>query len=125
MVITITPQTIITAGAVVGALSALAALVVKLVRWVDRQKAQDKEIKALQAQKASAEELQELRAKCTRDQEAVQLELSMLTYGVYCCLKGLQEQGCNGPVTEAIKKLELYINAKAHAKANKEEKCDA
>ena len=28
--------------------------------------------------------------------------------------KGLQEKGCNGPVTEAINKIEKYLNAKAH-----------
>ena len=29
-------------------------------------------------------------------------ELCLLTYAVLACLKGLKEQGCNGPVTEAI-----------------------
>ena len=43
-----------------------------------------------------------------------QEEMCMLTYGVLACLKGLQEQGCNGPVSEAINKIEKYINKKAH-----------
>lgn len=38
----------------------------------------------------------------------------LLTYAVLACLKGLKEQGCNGPVTEAIGKIEKHINQKAH-----------
>lgn len=30
------------------------------------------------------------------------------------CLKGLKEQGCNGPVTQAINDIENYIIAKSH-----------
>ena len=30
------------------------------------------------------------------------------------CLKGLKEQGCNGPVTEALNKLEKHLNQAAH-----------
>ena len=41
-------------------------------------------------------------------------EQTLLTYGVLACLKGLKEQGCNGPVTEAIGKIEKHINVKAH-----------
>lgn len=90
MYIELTAQTIITAGAVVGAVSVLVALVVKMVRWVDRQKAQDSEL------------------------EDVEEELTLLTYGVLACLKGLKEQGCNGPVTETINKIEKHMNKKAH-----------
>lgn len=90
MYIELTAQTIITAGALVGALSALTAVLVKLVHWTDRQKAQDKEL------------------------EDVRAELTLLTYGVLACLKGLQEHGCNGPVTEAVNKIEKHLNQKAH-----------
>ena len=41
-------------------------------------------------------------------------EQSLLTYGVLACLKGLKEQGCNGPVTEAIGKIEKHLNQQAH-----------
>ena len=41
-------------------------------------------------------------------------ELCLLTYAVLACLKGLKEQGCNGPVTEAIGKIEKHTNQKAH-----------
>ena len=45
--------------------------------------------------------------------EEMNNEMCLLTYGVLACLKGLQEQGCNGPVTEAINKIEKHINIKA------------
>ena len=41
-------------------------------------------------------------------------EQGVLTYGVLACLKGLKEQGCNGPVTEAIGRIEKHLNQKAH-----------
>ena len=90
MYIELTAQNIITAGALVGAISVLVALIVKLVHWVDRQKAQDQEL------------------------QDVQSEMTLLTYGVLACLKGLKEQGCNGPVTEAVNKIEKHLNKKAH-----------
>lgn len=96
MTIHLTAQTVITAAALVGAVSALAALLVKLVHWIDRQKAQDREL---------------------RD---VQSELTLLTYGVLACLKGLKERGCNGPVTEAIQKIEKRLNQEAHDKGGTE-----
>ena len=41
-------------------------------------------------------------------------EQAILTYGILACLKGLKEQGCNGPVSEAINKIEKHLNEKAH-----------
>lgn len=41
-------------------------------------------------------------------------EQTLIIYGLLACLKGLKEQGCNGPVTEAINKIEKHINQKAH-----------
>ena len=41
-------------------------------------------------------------------------EMCLLTYGVLACLKGLKEQGCNGPVTEAVAKIEKHVNQDAH-----------
>ena len=35
-------------------------------------------------------------------------------YGILACLKGLKEQGCNGPVTEALHTLEKHLNQSAH-----------
>ena len=90
MEITISWQTIITAAAVIAAAAAIAAYIAKGVRWMDRQKKQDTEI-----------------AEIKREQ-------TMLVYGILACLKGLKEQGCNGPVTAAIDKIEKHINQRAH-----------
>ncbi len=99
--ITLTWQSIITAGAVVGSLVTIITLLAKLVRWVDKQKKQDTEIKALQD-------------KHDKDIKSIQHEQTLIIYGVLAALKGLQEKGCNGPVTEAINKFERYLNQKAH-----------
>ena len=48
------------------------------------------------------------------DMHGINDEQTLLTYGVLACLKGLKEQGCNGPVSEAINKIEKYLNKKAH-----------
>lgn len=59
-------------------------------KWFSRQNKQDEDIKVMKS------------------------ELCLLTYGLLACLKGLKEQGCNGPVTEAIDKIEKRINKQAH-----------
>jgi hypothetical protein len=41
-------------------------------------------------------------------------ERLILLKGQLACLKGLKEQGCNGPVTQAIKDIEEYILTKSH-----------
>ena len=41
-------------------------------------------------------------------------EQTILTKGVLACLKGLKEQGCDGPVTAAIVEIEDHINKQAH-----------
>ena len=103
MQITLTWQTITAAAAVIGAIGALAAVVFKFVRWVDRQKKQDEDIKAL---KKHHEE----------DMASTNEEMTLLVYGILACLKGLREQGCNGPVTKTAEKIEAYLNEKAHNK---------
>ena len=101
MQITITGQGIITAAAVVGAVVALVAYFLKVVRWVDKQNEQDKEIKNLKQHHED-------------DMASIKEEQTLLVYGVLACLKGLSEQGCNGPVTEAISRFEKHLNEKAH-----------
>lgn len=48
------------------------------------------------------------------DNKAIKDEQFLLTQGVLACLKGLKEQGCDGPVTTAIIQLERHINKEAH-----------
>lgn len=101
MQITLTWQSFITAAAFVGAVIALVTYFSKVVRWVDKQAKQD-------------EEIQRLRKHHEEDVASIKEEQTLLVYGILACLKGLSEQGCNGPVTEAINKYEKYLNQKAH-----------
>ena len=48
------------------------------------------------------------------DIKAIKEEQTVLTQGVLACLQGLHEQGCNGPVTAAIEKIETHLNKQAH-----------
>ncbi len=88
--VTVSWQTLITIAAVLTAAVTILGRYNKLYDFVKRQETQDKEIKELKEEQA------------------------ILTYGILACLKGLKEQGCNGPVTEAINKIEKHLNEKAH-----------
>ena len=101
MQITLTWQSIITASAVLAAIVAMVTFFAKGVRWVDKQQQQDSDIKALRATHIS-------------DMDSMKQEQTLIVYGLLACLKGLKEQGCNGPVTEAIRKIEKHLNEKAH-----------
>lgn len=52
--------------------------------------------------------------KQNEDINAIKEEQTLIVYAVLSCLKGLREQGCNGPVTEAVNRLEKHLNNKAH-----------
>ena len=54
------------------------------------------------------------REKNDSDIKLIKEEQSILTKGVLACLKGLKEQGCNGPVTQAIEEIEEHMNKNAH-----------
>ena len=112
MTITLTWQSIITAGAVLTALGILAKNFTKTVNWFNRQEEQDKELQELKH--THEEDVEKLRADQEQALADIMHEQTLLTYGVLACLKGLQEQGCNGPVTEAVNKIEKYLNKKAH-----------
>ena len=82
---------IITAVAgIITALGVIFGVLFAVYKWYLKQEKQDKDIKAIKE------------------------EQFLLTQGVLACLKGLQEQGCDGPVTLAIKQLENHINKQAH-----------
>ena len=101
MQITLTLQGVITFAAFVGAVIAIAAYFSNVVRWVDKQNKQDAEIEKLKQHHED-------------DIKSLKEEQALLIDGVLACLKGLKEQGCNGPVTKAIDKYENYLNKKAH-----------
>ena len=83
-------DTVITAASLIAAIIAIFSVIFAVYRWYLRQNRQDAEI------------------------EKIKSEQCLLTYGILACLKGLKEQGCNGPVTEAIDKIEKHINKQAH-----------
>lgn len=83
-------DTIIMAGSLLTAVVVIFSAIFAVYKWYLKQNQQDVEI------------------------ERVKSEQCLLTYGILACLKGLNEQGCNGPVTEAIDKIEKHINKQAH-----------
>lgn len=83
-------QTIITIASVITALGVIFGVVFSIYRWYLKNEKQDDSIKDIKA------------------------EQTVLTKGVLACLKGLHEQGCNGPVTHAIEEIEEHINQQAH-----------
>ena len=86
----ISTQNLITAAAVLAAALALLGSYNRAYNWYKKQEQKGEDIGELKE------------------------EQSLLTYGVLACLKGLKEQGCNGPVTDAIGRIEKHLNKKAH-----------
>ena len=116
-------QTIILGGSLLAAISAFVALAWKLFKWINHQKEQDAEIAKNKAhtekeikrvEQKVDDEIRKLRDRHIRDQSGIQEEQTLVIYGLLACLKGLAEQGCDGPVSEAIDKIEKHINLKAH-----------
>lgn len=83
-------EIIITIAAVITAIGVIFGVVFAVYKWFIKQEKQDKDIKEIKD------------------------EQTLLTYGVLACLKGLKEQGCDGPVTAAINQIEKHINKQAH-----------
>ncbi len=109
---TLDVQWILTAAALATALITLCGLAYKVFKWIEHQKEQDAEIEKLKSEfKETAAEIRNMH-KC--DTGSIQEEQALAIYGLLACLKGLKERGCNGPVTEAIDRLEKHLNKKAH-----------
>ena len=106
-------QTIITAGSILAVFVTLITLGWKLFKWIEHQKEQDREL--IRIEKKYDDAIRNLEAKREKDQAGILEEQTLITYGLLACLKGLAEQGCDGPVTEAIGKIEKHINKKAHS----------
>lgn len=112
MVIELTPQNIITAASLVTSGALFMKLFANGVRRYDKQEKQSTNLEELKQQHAA--DVKKLEGELTEEVRRHNAELQILTYGVLACLKGLQEKGCNGPVTEAANKIERYLNEKAH-----------
>lgn len=87
---TISTSMIVTAGAVLAALSAFGTIGYKIIKWVQEQQKQTEEIKSI------------------KDEQC------MMNYVMFACLDGLKQLGCNGKVTEAHEKLQKHLNEQAH-----------
>ena len=83
-------EIIITAASVVTALGVIFGILFAFFKWLMKRDKNDIEIREIKE------------------------EQSLLTKGVLACLKGLKEQGCDGPVTIAIAEIEDHINKQAH-----------
>lgn len=90
MEVTISADVIIKIAAVLTALGVIGGAAAWCIKFVQRQQRQDKEI------------------------TAIRKEQTLICYGIKACLQGLKEQGCNGPVTEALNKLDKHLNQAAH-----------
>ena len=88
--IVLNAESIQTIAAVITAVVIIFGAIFAVYRWYLRQNKQDEDIKALKK------------------------EVSIITVGLLACLKGLAEQGCDGPVTTGITQLEAFINEQAH-----------
>ena len=83
-------EIIVIIASVITALGTIIGCFTTIHKWVLRQDKQDEDIKSIK-----------------EDQK-------ILTTGVLACLKGLKEQGCDGPVTIAITEIEDHLNKEAH-----------
>ena len=83
-------EIIIIIASVITALGTIITCFTTIHKWVLRQNKQDEDIRSI------------------KDEQKI------LTTGVLACLKGLKEQGCDGPVTEAITSIENHLNKEAH-----------
>lgn len=94
-------NTIVSIAGLIGALAVIAGALIAVYKFSQRPK-------ELQARMERMEKIHE------EDIRRINEEQCLNTYGLLACLKGLKEQGCNGPVTEAINKIEKHLNKQAH-----------
>lgn len=102
----------VTIGQIVGVISSIMVILgfIKLIYDFVKKSTLDKI-------KENSEDIKELK----NEVEVIKTEIKdgkeerlILVNGVLACLKGLKEQGCNGPVTEGIKQIEDYLMKKSH-----------
>lgn len=92
---------IIKLGAFIGAISAFSALLYKMFHWINNQQEQDKK-------------MEELKEQHEKDIQLIQDEQCVMCWALLATLDGLIQQGANGDVTKAYKRLEKHLNQKAH-----------
>ena len=81
---------IVALSKIIGAVSIIVGVVFSIFKFIENNKKQTKEIKNIKQ------------------------EQMLVIYALSACLDGLHQQNCNGKVTEAINKIDKYINQAAH-----------
>ncbi len=102
----------VTIGQIIGTISAITVILgfIKLIydfvkkSTLDRINKNEEDIKVLK------NDVEVIKTEIKDGKE----ERLVLVNGVLACLKGLKEQGCNGPVTEGINQIETYLMKKSH-----------
>lgn len=94
-------QTIITAGGIVTALSAILGVVLKIQKWVIQQDGQTKQI-------------EDIKHQHKEDFSRVMTENKLICEALSACLDGLQQLGANHTVPITKEKLDNYLNEQAH-----------
>lgn len=89
----ISMETINDLAKLLGSLAAIGTALLAVYKFLERDRRQGKLIKDIQE------------------------EQTLLCYGIRACLQGLAEQGCDGPVHDALDKLDKHLNQKAHGEA--------
>lgn len=90
MEVTINADTLIKLAELFSALGVIGGVILWCFKFVQRSRKQNEELKAIRK------------------------EQTLICYGLLACLQGLKEQGCNGPVTEAMNRMEEHLNQAAH-----------
>ena len=93
--------TIITLGSLIGAIGVICGAMIAAYKFFKKPAELEQRIE--KAEKTHEEDIRKINE-----------EQCLVTYGLLACLKGLKEQGCNGPVTDAINKIEKHLNKQAH-----------
>ena len=101
MQIEITADTLITAGAVLAAVTAIAGA---LIAAYKKAKKPDENAKLIA----------ELKAQHEDDIKHIKKENTLVCYALSACLDGLLQLGCNHTVPDAKTKLDKHLNEQAH-----------
>lgn len=112
-----------TIGQIVGAIGTLSVLagfffsIYKFIKNVVLDKIEKNKADIVELKREMKQEVKELKqevgilkseVKDSKEERLILLKAQL------ACLKGLKEQGCNGPVTQAINDIENYIITKSH-----------
>lgn len=141
MTVTLTMEDLRNILGLITAIAAVVALIWKGFKWIHHQKEQDEAIakqekRIKDQEEAHKKEIADLKESFKKDIEslrahhdsdiasintnheasvqAIQEEQTVMTFGILACLRGLNEQGCDGPVSDAIDRIEKHINKRAH-----------